>query len=257
MHDKNADELGKLLSAHDQGQAADGWLRFYRGEHALLVGRADFAERHFRAALKLAAPIQRWPFSRGMYRAQVQGGHAVQAYTQAGGTLQAFRDLASICQQDKNAGQLKALIAARRAADPDDPALLSWELQAIWLDGDWAAALAHLDAHADAYAQQPSLRYSGTNYRVRALVKLKRAGDAIRTAEALEKKQRGNRLLLLLAYAAARDAKGAIAVVAQTAAAVPRIRRLRRRRPRPAAAQRRVTRLPRALPRAAARSAGV
>jgi hypothetical protein len=211
VRDKNTDELARLLDEYTKSGAKDGWLHFYNGEYRLLIGRPDFAERHFRAALKVAAPHQRWTFRNGLYRAQVQRGQAAAAYHKAGGTGQAFRELAGICQQEKNADQLRALIAAHRAADPDDPTLLSWDLHAVWLDGDPARALALLDANADAFAQQPQLRYWGVNYRVRALVRLKRTAEAIRAAEA--EANRGNRVLLLLAYAAAGDAQRAIALM--------------------------------------------
>ena len=48
---------------------------------------------------------------------------------------------------------------------------------------------------------------------MRGLVKLKRHAEAVRAAEALAKTNRGNRLLVLLAYAAAGDAAGAMAVM--------------------------------------------
>ena len=48
---------------------------------------------------------------------------------------------------------------------------------------------------------------------VRALVKLQRPAEAIRAAEALAKRNRGDRMLLLVAYAAAGDAQGAMAVM--------------------------------------------
>ena len=130
---------------------------------ALLPRRARAAARPARAwrtgtsrQRGAAVPSQRWTFRRGLNRAWVRSGRAVAAYHAAGRTPSTFRDLASVCLEEKNAAQLKALVAAHRATDPDEPGLLAWELQAIWLSGDHAAVLAHLDAHADAYARQPA-----------------------------------------------------------------------------------------------------
>jgi tetratricopeptide (TPR) repeat protein len=211
--EKNAAELGKLVAEHGKDHSAHTWWQFYRGEHMLLIGEADLAQKLFATALAGAAPSQRWTFRNGLYRAQVRAGQVVQAYKAAGNALQPFRDMASVCQQEKNAAQLKALVAAHRAVDPDDPNLLSWELEAVWLSGDHAGTLALLAKHTDEFTNQLALRYKGDNYRVRALVKLKRTDEAIREAEALQKTNRGSRTLVLLAYAAAGDVKSALAVM--------------------------------------------
>lgn len=211
---KNAEELDALLAEHGKDRAKDPWHAFYSGEVALLRGKPALAERSFATA---GAPAnQRWAFQRALHRAQLQAGKIVEAYRDASAGTHAFDELASLCQQEKNAAQLSALIAEHRKSDPDDSNLVAWDLDLRWLQGDYEGALKLLAAHREDVFRSPRFAFKADSHRVRCLVKLKRTDDAVREAEALLKANRMyGRMLLILAHASAGDAQRAIAAAEQ------------------------------------------
>jgi hypothetical protein len=150
-----------------------------------------------------------------LFRARVKAGKAAGAYREDGPGPQTFVDLADVCLADQNAGQLAELIAAHRAAQPDDPDLPVWELEVKWLKRDYGGALALLTEHRQGVFAQPRYRWKFEDYLVRCLVKLKRTGEAVREAEALAKNKQGNRVLLVYAHASGGDVQKTIAVTAK------------------------------------------
>jgi hypothetical protein len=60
---------------------------------------------------------------------------------------------------------------------------------------------------------RPQWRWKSNDYRVRCLLRLMRTDDALREAQAVAKREYGNRVLLVLAHATAGDVKQTIAVV--------------------------------------------
>src|SRR5262249_36040454 len=80
-----------------------------------------------------------------------------------------------------------------------------------WLKQDFAGVLRALDERRNELP--PNFIWKYQDYRVRALVKLKRADEALREAEAVCKKKTGSRVLLALAHAARGDVQGTIAAV--------------------------------------------
>ncbi len=214
-HKKQADRLEALLNEHRPGHAADPWLAYFAGELRLLRGDPRGAAEQFAAALAKAPPKQDWTFRRGLLRARVQAGEAVRAYRDSGRGRNPFIDVAQECLAQKNLGQLEALLAEHRRAEPESRILVDWELEVLWLKGDYAGALAHIEKHREDVFAQPSHRWKAENYRVRALVKLKRPDEAVREAEAVLKSRPGDRLLLVLAHAARGDVQQAVAALGQ------------------------------------------
>lgn len=204
---KDEKELSRLLEEHGKAHAGDPFHRLYVAERHLLRGEVKEAEGGFAAALAKAPARDRFALRNGLYRVRIKAGKVALAYQEAGGDRRAFSDLANLCMAEKNAGQLEELIAAHRKARPDDPALRAWEVDARWLKQDYEGVLKLLAGDsllANRY------RWKTNSYRVRSLIKLKRFEEAVREAEALEKKQ-GDPLLLVLAHAAAGDVKRAVA----------------------------------------------
>jgi hypothetical protein len=208
---KKEKELGALLSEHGKTHSKDPFYRFYCGEQALLRGDHAGAERHFRAALAKAAPQQQWMARNGLYRARVKAGKAAEAFKEAG--PEAFEALATVCLGEKNAGQLEALLAARRKAKPADRDLPAWELELRWLKKDYEGALKLLAQHREGALAQPRWRWKRDDYLVRCLVRLRRADDAVRAAQGLRKGGEGNPVLLILAHAARGGAEEALAAL--------------------------------------------
>src|SRR5262249_38739281 len=142
-----------------------------------------------------------------LFRARVKAGRAVPTYQEYGGRARTFLELAHLCQQDKNAGQLEALVAARRAAEPDDFELPAWDVMVLWLKEDYVGMVRLLTERRDDLLTQPMYRWKMEDYLVRGLVKLKRTEEAVREADLLVKKKGGNQGLVVLAYAAHGGAK--------------------------------------------------
>ena len=179
---KKMADLDKLLIEHGKDHAKDPWHKFYAGELALLRGDLATAERSFAAALGSVPHVQRWSFQQGLRRAQIQAGKVAEAYRQASADTRSFDTLADLCVQEKNAAQLAALIAIHRQAEPDDPALTAWELEVSWLKMDYEGAVKLLTGHREELFDSPRFTFKCDSYLIRALVKLKRASDAVRGA---------------------------------------------------------------------------
>ena len=216
---KKPDELLMLLTEHGKQHANNPWRTFYAGELALLRGDVAEAEQCFAGALDGASSTQRWQFRRGLQRAQIAAGKTMLAYRDAGGYTRAFEELAQLCADAKNPKQLSALIAEHRKNDPDDPVLLGWEIEASWLSGDYAKTLDEITKHQGELKRQLRFGDKFDGYLIRCLVKLNRAADAVREADAWAKAQRfRGGLFQVLAHAAAGDVKAAIDLGSQSGA---------------------------------------
>src|SRR5207245_9508126 len=129
-------------------------------------------------------------------RARIRAGKAAQTYKECGPGGVILRELAHRCVDEKNAAQLETLIAAHRAADPDDAGLLEWNAELTYLQGDYEGTLKLLADGRDAFFARPGPRTVADSLRVRCLVKLKRLADAVREAEEIVNRRHGNRVLL-------------------------------------------------------------
>jgi hypothetical protein len=210
---KKEKELGALLEAHGKEHAVEAPVRYYTGEWYLLRGEAARAEPCFAAALNADDPRQPWRERGALFRARVKLGKAAATYRQFDPGTRTFGELAALCEQEKDADQLQALLDAHRKTDPDDPALTARAVDVRWLKQDYAGVLELLTEGRDDVFDLPQYRWKYDDRLVRCLVKLKRPADAVREAEARAKKRYGNRVLLVLAHAAAGDVKAAIAVL--------------------------------------------
>jgi tetratricopeptide (TPR) repeat protein len=211
LTDKKDRELEKLLQEHGLKHADDPWLAHYLGELYLLRGDPATAEQQFAAALAKAKPQEAWLFRSALSRVKVRVGKAVDAYLQAGSETRTFEELAWGCVAQKDAGQLEALLAAHRRADPDDPVLPIWEVEFRFLHGDWEGVLKLLAEHRKGLFAQVQHRWRYQDRLVRALVRLNRPQEAVKEAEGFLKKKFANPVLLVLAYAAQGDVKRAMA----------------------------------------------
>jgi tetratricopeptide (TPR) repeat protein len=207
---KKEKELAALLDGHAKEHAGDPLCRFYRGEWHLLRGDVKQAEEAFQAAQAKGLPP--WRFRDGLFRARVKAGKAAETYHEIEPGPTTFQSLAYLCIENKDAKQLQALIDAHRKARPDDSNLPVWDMEVRWLKGDHEGVLQLLSEHDEDFFCLPRHRWKGDDYRVRSLVKLKRTKDAIAAAEAVAKRK-GNRVLLVLAHAAAGDVKQTIAAL--------------------------------------------
>jgi tetratricopeptide (TPR) repeat protein len=209
---KKDKELASLLTEYAPGRGNDQQCLCYSGELSLLRGDFDAADRWFTAALANATRVEQWRARQGVFRARVKAGKAVSAYQDVKSDINNFLPLANLCVEEKDVRQLQALIDAHRMARPDDDDLAIWDVEVKWLSNDYEGTLKLLTDRREEF-DTPSLRWKANDRLVRALVKLKRNADAVRQAEAATKKRFDYPLLLVLAHAAAGDAKQAAAVV--------------------------------------------
>ena len=214
---KKDKELAEVLEEHHKGGGGEPWYSFYLGELDLLRGEVRQASRHFAAALAKGKPQEQWRLRDGLFRARVRAGDAVIAYEEHKTNEGTFLSLAQLCNQNKDIKQLQALLDTHRKDKPDDPSLVSWELKLLWLRKDYEGALRFLTQHREDVFSQPQFRWQAEDYRVRSFVKLKRHDEAVRAAKDIVKKRSGDRLLLVLAHAAAGDVPQTIAAMEKPA----------------------------------------
>jgi hypothetical protein len=187
---------------------------FYRGELHLLRGELEQAERDISAAhAKAKRRDDAYMLRNGLIRVKIKTGKVAELYRELGPSRENFQDLGFACLNDKNAGQLDALIAARRQDNGDDQDLTAWGLDSLWLKKEYKQAVDLIQKHRDGLFDQPRYRDKGDNYLVRGLVKLGRPGDAVKEAEALFKSKRITSVLLVLAHASTGDVAQTVAVV--------------------------------------------
>lgn len=210
---KKDKELAELLEAHRKGGGSEPWYSFYLGELHLLRGDARQAARHFAAALAKGKPDEQWRLRNGLFRARVRAGEATIAYNEDKSNEGTFESLAQLCSQNKDTKQLQALLDVYRKEKPDHPNVVSWELKLLWLRKDYEGALGFLTQHREDVFSQPQFSWQAEDYRVRALVKLRRHDEAVRAAKDIVKKRSGDHLLLVLACAAAGDVPQSIAAM--------------------------------------------
>src|SRR5208337_371929 len=74
-----------------------------------------------------------WAFRNGLGRARIKAGNAAVAYQEARGNRGVFHQLVNLCIAKKNPGQLEALLALHREAQPDEPNLEFRQLDLHWL----------------------------------------------------------------------------------------------------------------------------
>lgn len=212
VEQNKARELEQLLAEHGRQPAPGPDYVYYRAKAAWLGGDFRAAEEHFTKALAQAAGEQQDTVRHELYRVRVKTGKVVRTYSELGGGKHLFETLAHLCVGEQDVGQLQALIAARRKSRPDDARVAFWDLEVKWLKRDYAGVLAPVTA-TDGSVAGRSYCWKRDEYLVRCLVKLGKAEQAVREAEALAKLDRGNRVLLVLAHAARGGAPGAIAAV--------------------------------------------
>jgi predicted Zn-dependent protease len=212
---KKDKELAALLEEQHQEGGGEPWYSFYLGELSLLRGEAKKAVPYFTAAVGKGTSANQWQLRDGLLRACVRAGEVVAAYEEGKGSEATFTSLASLCSRNKDAEQLRALLDAHRRNKPDDPSLISWELELRWLQQDYEGALRLLTEHREDVFTQPRFRWKADEYRVRCLVKQKQGREAVRAAEEIVKKRHSDRLLLVLAHAATADVPQTIAAMGQ------------------------------------------
>jgi hypothetical protein len=99
---------------------------------------------------------------------------------------------------------------------PDDADAAAWELDVKGLQKDYDGVLKLLDTEWSSEPVQRRWRAKADDYRVRCLVKLGRADEAVRTAEAGGK--RGNAVMRVLAHAAQGGPAAALAAMDEAGA---------------------------------------
>jgi predicted Zn-dependent protease len=211
---KKDKELADLLGEHAKDHAGEPLCQYYLGELNLLRGDPKQAGKHFAAALAEGTLADRWRFRDGLFRARVREGRAAEAYRKNEPGAETFEALAGLCLREKDAKQLQALIDAHRQSGAEAPEdLPAWELEVLWLNQDYEGALKLLAERREDVFSLPRHRWKADDYRVRCLVRLKRADEAVREAEEVASGGAGNRVLQVLALAAAGDVKKTTAVV--------------------------------------------
>lgn len=208
---KDVGKLQELVEEYGKSNQGDQRWKTFMAEVHLFRNELPQAEKLFSEVLAEAPPHEIWRARSGLQRVAVKGGKAAEHFRAADFDTMTFDALMNYCLSEKDAKQLRELVALRRQDFADDPNLTMWELEARWLAGDYRGAWLWLNAHRDGALAMPRHRWKCDAYRVRCLIKLDRKAEAVREAEELMKSKRGWPLLLVLAHAANGDVAQAIA----------------------------------------------
>jgi tetratricopeptide (TPR) repeat protein/uncharacterized protein HemY len=206
-------DLAALLAEHGKVDKDSPTYHYYQGQLHLLRGDARQAETEFEAALDLVPVEAAWRYRDALFRTRIKRDKVVEVYGQFAAQSGTFEQLANLCIQEKNGKQLQSLVEARRKARPTDPDLPFWDLEEKRLNQDHEGTLKLLTDHRADLFDLPRWRWKTEDYRVRCLVKLKRAADAIQEAEKMAKRRHGGRVALLLAHASTGNVKQTIATM--------------------------------------------
>jgi tetratricopeptide (TPR) repeat protein len=205
VYQKKRKELAMLVEEYGKGKDGDPALELYRGELAMLDGNAKVAARHFAAAVAKGAAQDQRRYRNALFQARVDLGEAATVYEQFHKEAGIFDQLAVLCEQKKDAGQLQGLVDVHRKRKPEDQGLTAWKLEVRWLKRDYEGTLRLLTEHRRDVFALPRYQWKSDDRLIRCLVKLKRYQEAIQRAQAAVKKRFGDRFLLVFAYAAAGD----------------------------------------------------
>jgi hypothetical protein len=201
--------LLRLVEEHLGADRADPAAHRLEAELYLLRGDGARADQALAVALKGGVRPDDWMTQQLLARVGVFRGRAVATYGEQG-SPEAFTRLANVCVSERRADDLAALVAARAADAPDDPALAGWRLEVRWLKGEYGPLVRDLRADREALSVLPTYRWILRDRLVRALVRLGRADEALQEAT----RDSGDQLLLALAHAARGDARNVAAAVA-------------------------------------------
>jgi hypothetical protein len=202
---RHHDDLQRLLDAHRKAHPNDATLAFYQSE--LYVEDKQYQKAEDVCARAMAGKPDAAMQDRLRHQrvfARFKLGKGLSTYAEFGRSKAVFDQLALLCEVDKDSRQLDALVAAHRRAEPADPSLPMWQMEVKWLAGDYGAAVALLRQHRQGVFAQPLHRWKVHDRLVRALVRLKQPGEALKEADAAQAGG-GAPLLLALAHAAAGD----------------------------------------------------
>src|SRR5207253_1752856 len=117
------------------------------------------------------------------------------------------------CVQEKNGKQLAKLLNERRQSKPGDKLVEGWDIEAKWLQGDYAGVVKAYPTH-DKKTRDVRQADNMRHY-ICSLVKLDRANEAQREAEMAVKQLHMPKHLLVLIPALRGDAKRTVEVASE------------------------------------------
>jgi tetratricopeptide (TPR) repeat protein len=178
------EDLRRLVAVHQKLHKDDVWLLFYTGELHIEEKAFDKAEKAFAAGM--AKPLDeagRERFRESRVFARFQSGKGLSAYTDIGPKKKTFDQLATLFSNTRQAKELAALMEAHRQTDPKDQDLPGWELEARWLEGDYAKVVTLITDHRPALLASAVHRWKVSDRLIRSLVRLKRFDEALKEAD--------------------------------------------------------------------------
>jgi predicted Zn-dependent protease len=165
-----------------QGDGASALLDYYEGRAHFMDKDYAAAEPFLSAAVSQADGDLADASREFSVLALIRLGKTVETYTQAEAKDEAFVELARLLAREKNAADLKALVAARTKDSPTDPALPLWEAEAYWIGNDYPKVIEALSGQGAAVPSEQPDRSRFEDRLVRSLTRVKRFEDARREA---------------------------------------------------------------------------
>ncbi len=170
---KNYNEIRQLSALHTQNFPDDPWGYYFQAKADEGAGQSDAADAAYAKAMALPDVENAATFRTARVYARYKSGAGQLAYQQIAPKDLVFAQLAGLFANGKQADELAALVIARRADAPDDPAVFFYDADARFLAGDYAAAAAILTSNRAAITQDKTVRYRFTDLYIRSELRLK------------------------------------------------------------------------------------
>ncbi|HET6882097.1 MAG TPA: hypothetical protein VFI31_18165 [Pirellulales bacterium] len=139
----DADGLDTVAALHAERQPDDTWLPYFRGEALVLRGKYEQAVALFKPMLEADLSAGARASYRNEYlSAEINAGHALEAYQTVPDADEAFLKAANQLLGDRNSDDLEKLVALHAERQPDDPYVVYFRGEVPYLRGESAEAAA-------------------------------------------------------------------------------------------------------------------
>lgn len=183
-----AGQLVQLIAAHRTQHPDDPWLWYYEGVLLEANGKLDEAQTAFAAGqAKLdvmpATDANERKWDREAFRSRrtsclYELKQGLKAYAEVGPPHDTFRQLAYRYTGDRDVAGLAELVGAHANAFPDDPLLLYWRAEVLYLKMEYLDAAAGFAAYLKVAAKADAARHAAIDKQVRALLRAGRSDAA-------------------------------------------------------------------------------